>query len=296
MTTWLEGKRSLFLGAQAVLFDNTHETAASWATPHVITNPAYAYVLGRFVEADRANSNRQLFALGDLQMARPTITHAPMNMNHSYRRVVGAYVATDLIYPTEGAAGAMPDADMKKKCPDCEGPMGPDDKKKCADCMKAAPAKMTGEAAGDQGLNPYIEALGVFWKHYFPEEYALVEAAHAEGRLYYSMECVPGSIQCAGPDGCGEHFQYAGQQSPTYCEHLNQHTSDKLLIDPHFTAGAILVPPVQPGWANADIHSLVAKHAELAERIYDGVASELSHLDPREWEMLMTELLVIATR
>jgi hypothetical protein len=105
------------------------------------------------------------------------------------------------------------------------------------------------------------------------------------------MECIPEEIQCAGDGGCGFRTEYAGRISPDYCEHLNDTTSDKFLIGPHFTAGAILVPPVRPGWSNADVHSLVAKHAQLAEDIYNGVKQDMSHLDPRDWELLMTELL-----
>lgn len=259
MTIYVEGKHSIVLAAQAAIFENDREMASSWAAPHIIPNPAHKWILGRFVEADRPNNNHQLFSLEGLQMSRPTIAHAPMNMNHSTRRVVGSYVATDLIYPTDAASD---------------------------------------ESAGtsDAGLNPYIEALGVFWKHYFPEEYSLVEAAHAEGRLFYSMECVPRQIQCAGESGCGETFEYAGRISDTYCAHLNEHVSDKFLIDPHFTGGAVLVQGVRPGWVNADIHTLVAQYSELADNIYEDVRSDLSHLNPSDWELLMGELLTIATR
>lgn len=308
MTMWMEGNRSFFFGAQAMLIDNEREMATSWAAKHVLHNPAYKYVLGRFVEADRPNNNKQLFSLEGLQMARPTITHAPMNMNHAHRRVVGSYVATELIYPTnEAAADLCPNcgADMNgpvctncglgdkagsgEPCPKCGNPMG--DGEVCPSCSAYSAAK----AAGVE-FNPYIEALGVFWKHYFPEDYALVEDAHATGRLYFSMECIPAQIQCAGGDGCGQTFEYAGRQSKTYCAHLNDHVSDKFLIDPHFTAGAILIPPVKPGWTHADVHSLVAQHEQLAERIHDGIKGDMGHLDPAQWESLMGELLVLATR
>lgn len=318
MTTWLQGRDSFFFGAQAFLVDNEHETASSWASKYLVQNPAYKWVLGRFVEADRANNNKQLFSLKGLQMARPTIAHAPMNMNHSSRRVVGSYVATDLVYPTDTAA-TIPGGVLEPgsptppyDCPVCGESVGPEDLPEGYDPMAPAgnPCPKCGailnndghlvdslQTAGvsDAGLNAYIEALGVFWRHYFPEEYALVEAAHKEGKLYYSMECIPAQIQCAGADGCGETFQYAGRMSDTYCAHLKEGVSDKYLIEPHFTAGAILVPPVRPGWSNADIHSLVAKHAELAEHIYDGVEADMSHLDPKEWEVLMAQLLALAT-
>lgn len=316
MTTWIQGERSFFLGAQAFLVEDDREIASSWASKHIVTNPAYKFVLGRFVEADRANNNKQLFSLKGLQLARPTIAHAPMNMNHSSRRVVGAFVATDLVYPTgqRAAAGGVLEPGSPTPpydCPVCGESVGPEDLPEGQDPMVpgVTPCPHCGAVldtngrlvdsqqagASDAGLNAYIEALGVFWRHYFPEEFALVEAAHAEGKLYYSMECIPAQIQCAGADGCGETYEYAGRISDTYCSHLNDHISDKHLIDPHFTAGAILVPPVRPGWSNADIHSLVAGHAELAEQIYDGVREDLRHLDSRDWELLMAQLLALST-
>lgn len=260
-TAWFEGPHSFFMGSQAELIVNDRELAAAWYSDKIVHNPAFAHVVGRFVEADRANDNKQLFSLEGLKLARPTITHAPMNMNHSSRRVVGAFIGTDLLFPT-GTEGE----------PEGEG------------------------ASGDAGLNPYIEALGVFWRHYFAEEYDLIEAAHAEGKLAFSMECIPRRIQCSGNGGCGNEFAYDGRTSPTYCAHLNMSASDKYLIDPHFTAGALLVPPTMPGWTHAEVHKLVAQHAALAERIYNGVATSFSHLDPREWEQMMGELLHFAVK
>jgi hypothetical protein len=254
MTVWVEGEHSFFLGAKASLIEDNHEVAANWASDFVVPNPAYSWILGRFVESDKANNNRQLFSLKGLQMAKPSIQHAPMNMNHSNRRVVGAFVASELLYPT------VPDGE---------------------------------EAAESASLNPYIESLAVVWKHYFPDEYVEIARAHHEGALYYSMECVPSHVQCTGEGGCEETFEYAGRISPTYCEHLNKTTSDKYLINPWFTAGACIVPPVRPGWANADVHSLVSRQVELAERIHDGIADEMPHLSAAEWEGLMTEFMAL---
>lgn len=289
MTTLVEGKRSFFLGCQAELIENGRDMAASWASKHVVHNPAHAWVIGRYVEADRANSNRQLFSLEGLQLGQPTITHAPMNLNHQARRVMGAYVATELLYPTQTA-----NAPATKTCPAC-GEMFDASLYPAGACPHCGVGDQPAMAAAAE-LNPYIEALGVVWKHYFRDEFALVESAHAEGKLYFSMECVSDKIECAGEGGCGGSYDYAGVQSPTYCEHINQHTCDRYLVNPHFLAGAILIPPVQPGWNQAKVHSLVAKHADLADRIYEGVKEDLSHLDASEWEAVMGELLVMACR
>lgn len=305
-TAWFEGERSFFMASQAQLIVNDRELAAAWYSNKIVHNPAYAHVVGRFVEADRPNLNKQLFSLEGLKLARPTITHAPMNMDHSSRRVVGAFIGTDLIFPT----GQRADATIGCPGPEC-GQTYPMVEDACPACGATNPTTVNNYspsdgnddaplggayASSDAGLNPYIEALGVFWRHYFADEYDRIEAAHAEGKLAFSMECMPRRIQCTGNGGCGVEYAYDGRTSPTYCAHLNMSASDKYLIDPHFTAGALLIPPMQPGWSHAEVHQLVAQHAALAERIYNGVATSFSHLDPREWERMMGELLHFAVK
>ena len=293
MTTWIEGARSFFLGAQAFLVEDDRELASSWASKHILPNPANKFVIGRFVEADRANNNRQKFTLDGLQMARPSITHAPMNMNHQAHKIVGSYVATELVYPTQVAAGSSSPVCPVMGCGSLMVLQGTDAFCPVCDPQKQQAFEKAVDAMGI-ALNPYIDALGVFWRHYFREEYKLVEEAHAQGRLFFSMECVPSNIQCVGDGGCQASFEYAGRQSPTYCEHLNETSSDKLLINPHFTAGAILIPPVTPGWSHADIHTLVAGHQEMAQNIFDDVKEEFPHLPAAQWESLMGELLALA--
>jgi hypothetical protein len=247
MTVIAEGRNAFYMGARAHILEGDKEIA--WAEKHVISNPAHSYIVGKFVEAERANSNGQFFQMEGLRMGQPNIAHSPMNLDHIPKKIVGAFVASDFIYPTQEDAAVT---------------------------------------------NPYIEALGVFWKAHFPQEWQLVQQAHEQGHLYFSMECVPEKVGCIGDNGCGKQFEYAGVQSPTYCDHINSRTADRDLINPHFTAGAVLLPPVKPGWSDANIHSLVAKHAEMAESIYAGVAEDMPHLGPREWEFLMGELLNLA--
>lgn len=96
-----EGENRIYIGGQATLLDDigSKEVASEWAAKHIIPNPANAWVLGNFVEADRPNNNKQMFALGDLQMYQPTISYAPMNINHSPRHVVGTFVASEMLHP-----------------------------------------------------------------------------------------------------------------------------------------------------------------------------------------------------
>lgn len=104
MSTFVyEGDHSFYLGAQATLINTEREIASEWAAGHIQVNEANAWIVGKFVEANQANKNQQYFALGDLQLARPTITHAPMNINHHTSGVVGSFVASEMVYPAEAA-------------------------------------------------------------------------------------------------------------------------------------------------------------------------------------------------
>lgn len=99
---YFEGNNRIYIAGQAWILDEIKpgvEVATSeWATAHMIPNDANSYILGRFVEADRANSNKQYFRLGDLLLAQPTIAHAPLNINHQ-SSPIGAFVASEMQYP-----------------------------------------------------------------------------------------------------------------------------------------------------------------------------------------------------
>lgn len=251
-----EGKNRFYFGARAHLIENDRETAAEWAAPHIVQNPAHAWVIGRFVEADRANNNKQYFKLGELQAAQSTITHAPMNMNHSWRNIVGSYVANEMIYPTGG-----------------------------------------NEAAGssDDGLNPYVESLGVFWKYYFPDEYRQVQAAHSQGKLFFSMEAIPESLSTIGGADDTAVYPYEGRQSPNYPDEINERSCAGVVLNkPHFVGGALIIPPVNPGWSNADVRS-VANYMDAslrqAEMAYEEISMAAPDLAAQQWESMMQELL-----
>lgn len=594
MTIWVEGNNKFVLSAGAQLVSMDHEEAAdAWWAKHVRTSPTFRWLVGRFVEADRANSNRQLFSMEGLQMARPSITHAPMNLNHFQRRIIGAYVATDMIYPVEGASelnphiealgvvwqhffGAEVDAiehahsegnlafcvdeetemltaagwkrhselevgeeiltlnttanasewlplEKVHVYPDYSGDLismegmmhssltTPNHKwwvKRRASRSHLQPTwewrtteTLTGmtqipRAVPSMSLpdvetytDEFVELVGWFWtegshagagaeicqsRDVNPEFCERIEAtcrrlfgeparvrdggtwyvterggkvtfhlskaaatdlkrvvsgrdkivepffirslterqlrlfidvsimadgteatsdgqvsivqgvegrlrsfemacalvgiptnttrfeigtgpykgremwrtclvrrsdlispvrdaqlsrrrsdpgtftverspfeglvwcpqtrngtflARRRGTVYWtgnSMECVPRQVECTGDDGCGEIFEYAGRKSDSYCNHLNEFASDKLLIDPLFTAGAVLVG-VQPGWRHADIHSLVAEYTDdQLESIYQDVAETHPEWDPVVWEASMHALLHLA--
>lgn len=252
MTIVVEGENSYHITSLAQILPDDREVASEWARQHVQPNPAYKWILGKYAEADRANSNKQFWALDQLQMAQPTITHAPMNILHRERHIVGAFTATEMIYPATNEAAALD--------------------------------------------HPYIEALAVFWKRFFPNELAIIEQAHNQGALFFSMECVAQSVKCSGDQGCGEEYEFKGPSDLSYCDHINKHLSVKELINPHFLAGGLIVPPAAPGWKGADAGVMAASrllkaHENELDTIYDALVAEASHLDPKAWEALMIEIL-----
>lgn len=283
MAVVIEGKNSFFLADRAQLLPTDRDLA--WAEKYVKPNEALKYVLGRYVEADRANHNKQYWSLNDLLLAQPTIQWAPMNLLHQPRTAVGTFIASEMLYPIDSAA---------------KGDMNPHEYKDsgdgtCATCgmTKAQHDKKMAEMAFEYD-NPYIEALGVFWEYYFPQEYKLVETAHASGSLYFSMECVSKTLTCDGEHGCQQEFAYAGPRSETYCEHLNNGVSIKRMNEPHFLAGALVIPPAKPGWDGADIRSLsalVAEHQVEAEMAYEGIREISPDADAHQWEYAMAMLM-----
>lgn len=248
-----EGQTRFHIGARAHLVENDRETASEWAAPYILNNPAHAYVIGRFVEAEKANNNKQYFSLSGLQIAKPSITNAPLNVNHSWRNIVGAFLASEMIYPTT-------------------------------------------EDAGDAPLNPFIESLGVVWKHYFPDEYRLVQAAHAEGSLFYSMEAVPQTISTIGGTDDAKEYVYEGRVSPNYPDEINNRTVSAIVLNrPWFVGGALIIPPVKPGWSSADItqvSNFMNESLREAEMAYETISDVAPDLEAAQWEHIMEELLL----
>lgn len=143
--------------------------------------------------------------------------------------------------------------------------------------------------ASEEVSSPYIQALAAYYYYYFEDTYREIEKAHREGQLFFSMESVPASLVCAA-EGCGLEFAYAGRQHESYCAHLQEPIAARQLKQPHFTGGALIIPPVRPGWKSADIHEL-SRVFEEAETTYNQVVAAAPHLDPRNWELIMLTLI-----
>lgn len=239
----------------------TPDREVAWATGLIRPNALYAWVLGRFVSAGPANANGHIFRADDLRTVNASLANAPLNYLHRPHQVLGSYVGAELVYPTDGPA-------------------------------------LAGTAAGQ----PHVESLAAMWRYYFPEEYATIKAFHQAGQLAQSMECIPTTVTCA-TEGCGQEFAYAGRSSDTYCAHLApgvRGAPPRWLNKPHFSAGAIVVPPATPAWRGAQVTEVLAAKREqlrsaedegLAEDLYAQVATALPNLAETDRETVMALLL-----
>lgn len=254
----VERSDRFLLGARARVIEDSKEVA--WAEKHVRFDPDIKWILGNFVEAENPNENGHIFPLADLTDAVKSIASKPLNMLHHGDYIVGAFAAAEMVWPTSG---------------------GP---------------KVEATSAVER---PFVEALSAFWRHQFPEEYDLVQRAHDEGALYYSMEAIPQTLNCT-VDGCQfkeTPVAYDGRTSDTYCDHMNAPRGQKILNKPNFGAGALIIPPVRPGWKKADISELTTllnQVADEAEAVYAQLQVDLPHLDARSWESMMHLIMLQA--
>jgi hypothetical protein len=111
------------------------------------------------------------------------------------------------------------------------------------------------ETADD--INNHIVATSTVWKFIYPNEAAAIEKASANRQLWYSMECVADTVTCIdgpGHPGCGESFPYRDvlREPAKICNHLRERSSIRRFNSPTFLGGAVIIPPVMPGWGKAD--------------------------------------------
>ena len=92
-------------------------------------------------------------------------------------------------------------------------------------------------------------------------------------------------------------------QVDTHCEHLLERSSIRHIVNPTFRGGALIVPPVRPGWKNANASVLTdavmqeaAAFAEQNERQYQALNAEGTELTAAAWEQLMGLVVASAQR
>lgn len=129
---------------------------------------------------------------------------------------------------------------------------------------------VAGKEAAAAGIGNHIVSNAAVWRFLFPKETDTIEKAAAGNELWFSMECVSKKVMCV--DGCGESFDYSVYNRQEACQHLREKSHVRRFVDPIFLGGAIIVPPVRPGWANADVEvvrqaAAVAEEHELADEL-----------------------------
>jgi hypothetical protein len=134
------------------------------------------------------------------------------------------------------------------------------------------------EAAAQSALGPHITADATMWRWLYPQETRIVERAADEKKLWYSMECISPEVECAGVHGCGTKVPYldALRREGASCSHIKNREAVRRFVDPIFQGGAIIVPPVTPGWASADLQVVreAASHLESGVVTMGGMADE----------------------
>lgn len=209
-------------------------------------NEALMHLTGRFVEAEKANVNGAFWTTADLDYGEKTPIHAPVNFLHKVRHIIGTFTDSRLVKPQLATA----------------------------------------EQAANQG-RPFLAVNAVLWREFFPFESRMVEMASDKGRLFWSMECQSKTIRCetsadGALQGCGAEYPFKQVMSPatasTVCQHLRERSAQRHFVMPRFNAGAVIVPPVNPGWREA--HASVTAEAEaLAEQTFAEAASARDYDD-----------------
>lgn len=141
--------------------------------------------------------------------------------------------------------------------------------------------------------DPYIAVLAGVWRWIYPDEAWVIEQASDQDRSYFSMECVSDSVECAGDSGCGASAKYTDYLSGIggTCSHMRERSGVRRFSNPTFLGGAIIVPPVRPGWADANAQVL-QQAALLAEKSYEDAGRP--DVPASVWETLMAGVVAYA--
>lgn len=226
--------------------------AKTWGFEKASTpNSKMLWVHGAFVGAEKANRNGALWTTKDLEVGEPTVRYGPLNWLHEERHIIGAIADSKLVTPETEAASVF------------------------------------------GGItDPYIAAAATVWKWIWPDESRVVEMASEAGQLWFSMECFAEQIECAGEGSCGESFDYVQVvRAQAGCEHIRERSASRRMVDPTFLGGAVIVPPVRPGWGEARAE-VMAEAASLAEDAYEQAGEP--DMPAAAWEQLMAHVVEFA--
>ena len=219
-------------------------------------NEALMHMTGKFVEADAPNVNGAYWTGDDLDYGERTPVHAPVNFLHRHRHIIGTFTDSKLIKPQAREA-----------------------------------------AANGGSQRHFLGVNAVVWKEFFPYESRMIEIASGARNLFWSMECQSRTVRCeTSADG---HWQGCGAEYPfrqvyfnpaSVCAHLRGRSSQRHFVQPRFNAGAVILPPVKPGWkgATAEVREAAEK---LAEHHYAEAAAANDDMDDGRVVALMAEIV-----
>ena len=268
-----------------------------------MANQGFTYLRGRFVEADNPNSNGALWTTADLELGQNTVAGGPLNWLHDDRKIIGSLLDGQLV-PGREEARKFSAEERKKAAGGAAMADGSFPIKNAQDLANAI--RLAGNAkdpaaarrhiirrARALGLSDripdswkseksaahignHIETTAAVWRFLFPQQAAAIEKAADDHGLYFSMECISRQVACVGDTGCGEQFDYGDYDAGNVCSHLRERASIRRFVDPIFLGGAVIVPPVRPGWANAEAEVVrqAAALTEEAEIAGDGLTSK----------------------
>jgi hypothetical protein len=159
---------------------------------------------------------------------------------------------------------------------------------------EAAFTQPTKEQADAGFTQPHIAVVGPIWRWIYPDEAEVVQMASEANKFWYSMECISKSVQCVGEGSCGAEAAYLDyiQGKGGTCDHMRERSATRRFADPTFLGAAVIVPPVRPGWADANA-GVMTKAAEIAEKSFDQAGRP--DVSASEWEQLMAQVVRFAT-
>jgi len=302
--------------------------AATWEKA-LTPNKHFLWMQGRFVGAETPNRNNAFWSSGDLELGQASVLNGPLNWLHEARHVIGTiadarYIPgnTEHLADTQAAAAEFAAAapvsteDRKKMAksgvamPDGSFPIPDVEHLKSAIRLARTPAQrrhvMKRAAALDSSslipsdwkneksaatADPHIVAASAIWRWIYPDEAWVVQQASEADKLWYSMECISEQVACVGEGSCGTEVAYANYMQGEGCQHMQERSTTRHFKNPTFLGGAVIVPPVRPGWADADA-SVMSEAAALAEHAYDQAGQP--DMSASDWEKLMAQVVLYA--
>lgn len=248
------GDRNIVAVTAAATADQA--TLDDWDLSDVATAPDRSFIVGRYIHGGHPpNRNGHLFKTEELPEALRYLPFTALDMLHDARRIVGTHAATKMVYPS-GTALTNPTA-----------------------------------RSDPYGATPYSVVLACMWSYLFPDDAKTMASAFEEGNAFLSHSTLPlAGVSC---DTCGHTAPWAGYTSTTYCDHM-QGTNPKWMNQPLFLGGAVIVPPVKPGWHAAQITKVEAfmrENPQATHEAYTELAARATTDDPKIIEALTAQVL-----